>query len=94
MNLPKTDRYEFLVDLDKSAKLGATERRTTEVLADLNTARTSDVKVPIVYADLTTDYVKVLDVSYSERFESEGTQGSDANVQRRGTARVVVSEVL
>ena len=94
VNLPKTDRYEFLVDLDKSAKLGATERRTTEVLADLNTARTSDVKVPIVYADLTTDYVKVLDVSYSERFESEGTQGSDANVQRRGTARVVVSEVL
>jgi hypothetical protein len=94
VNLPKTDRYEFLVDLDKSAKLGAKERRTTEVLADLNTARTSDVKVPIVYADLTTDYVKVLDVSYSERFESEGTQGSDANVQRRGTARVVVSEVL
>jgi hypothetical protein len=94
VNLPKSDRYEFLVDLDKSAKLGAKERRTTEVLADLNTARTSDVLVPIVYADLTTDYVKVLDVSYSERFESEGTQGSDANVQRRGTARVVVSEVL
>jgi hypothetical protein len=92
VNLPKTDRYEFLVDLQESADLKG--RRTTEVLTDLNTARTSDVKVPIVYADLATGYVKVLDVSYSERFESEGTQGSDANVQRRGTARVVVSEVL
>ena len=92
VNLPKTDRYEFLVDLQESADLKG--RRTTEVLTDLNTARTSDVKVPIVYADLATGYVKVLDVSYSERFESEGTQGSDANVQRRGTARVVVSEIL
>jgi hypothetical protein len=94
VNITKKDRYEFLVDLDKSAKMGATERRTTEVLADLNTARISDVLVPIVYADLTTDYVKVLDVSYSEQYDSEGTQGSDVNVTRRGTARVLVSEVL
>ena len=92
VKIAKTKRYEFLVDLEKTATLLG--RQTTAVMADLDTADTSDVFVPIAYADLTTDYVTVEDVSYSETIVGQDGTQADQNARRHGTARVVVSEAL
>ena len=92
VKIAATNRYEFLVDLTATA--AKQSRETTEVLADLNTARTSGVLVPLTYADLGTDYVDVLDVVYSEIIVGSDMDAADPNARRTGTARVVVSEAL
>jgi hypothetical protein len=92
VKIAKTKRYEFLVDLEKTAALEG--RQTTAVIADLDTADTSDVFVPIAYADLTTDYVDVEEVGYSETIIGQDGTQADQNARRHGTVRVVVSEAL
>jgi hypothetical protein len=92
VKITATNRYEFMVDL--AATAAQQDRQTAEVLADLNTARTSSVLVPLTYADMGTDYVDVLDVVYSEIIVGSDMEAADPNARRTGTARVVVSEAL
>jgi hypothetical protein len=80
--------------VDLAATAAQQDRQTAEVLADLNTARTSSVLVPLTYADMGTDYVDVLDVVYSEIIVGSDMEAADPNARRTGTARVVVSEAL